>query len=421
MVARLCQRQSSFTNVLSSSSGEAHSNADNKSHKNADKKSSNDWYNHPAVIAAAITAWVTLAASVGTLINWYFNTEFHALRKGKKALNCSFSIHDKPKTHKRIERKDTSAMLMNRLTHEHIRTLLVEGPRGSGKSTLVHMTLKEKPRVVTITLDPEQPFSRKYFAESVLCSLKVDPPSGVSPEKFVETLFGNCKGSLPIVAIEADIRCNGEQLQNLLLLLKRWGADLELIQPIVTLSSSRAAYGLTIDHRSLRTDIFTVHDLSAAESDEVLFLNCKQFVECTREEFSLFSEKLISRLGTRVLHLCDFTRVLKSLCHKKISLKELYEEGDKFIENLTQTYLNAIQAFREIVAGRDKSKQNAFNTLFECLKKEPLPLNYVTGTLGISNEEFIDLVASIQPHPFLVLFNNKMVYLDAEVEKAINL
>ena len=101
----------------------------------------------------------------------------------------------------------------------------------------------------------------------------------------------------PIVSVEMDARCIAKQLQNLLLaiVLKRWGADLKLIQPIVTLSLSRAAYSLTIDQQNLRTDAFVVPYLSAAESDEFLFLNCKQFVECTREEFSLFSKKFQAR------------------------------------------------------------------------------------------------------------------------------
>ena len=55
------------------------------------------------------------------------------------------------------------------------------------------------------------------------------------------------------------------------------------------LSSSRAALGLTINMRELRSTHYLLQDLTEAEGEQLLAALCKPFVKrCTAEELSCF-------------------------------------------------------------------------------------------------------------------------------------
>lgn len=297
-----------------------------------------------------------------------------------------------------------------------LRTVLVVGPRGSGKSDLVHMTLKDTKRVINVKL---KHFSSESFAESILYALKFHPTQvhnmSTSPVIRVQQALTQCKGSLPIIVVKAD-HCSANELQNLLLLLKEWGPDRGLLRSIVTFSSG-AAQDLTIDMEKLHTETLEVGDLTVAESHDFLRIYCKPKVECTEEEFSLFCEKLFPRIGTRPLHLQKFCFRLPF--YTKVSLEELYEEADKYVKDLTSTYVYDLIRFKKQVAGENQSKQDRFDTLFEHLQQKPLPLRDVVKKLGISTDKFLKLNSSYGMwHPFFIQSN--MVRLNhAEVKKTI--
>ena len=85
------------------------------------------------------------------------------------------------------------------------------------------------------------------------------------------------------------------------------------------------------------------------------------------------------------------------------------------MNTLTLKYVDALSSFKEKVAGKDEAKQEAFNTVFEQLQREPLPLSYVTKLFGLSTQEFVELVTSIQPHLL-----SRLVLLNTVVEKTID-
>ena len=143
-----------------------------------------------------------------------------------------------------------------------LRTVVVVGPRGSGKSTLAHMTLKNTTKVISVHLDTDEPFSPKQFAVKILEALCVPPPESqinTARSRVEQALAASKKDKrVPIIHVEVDVRGDAKQLQNLLILLKVWGEDLKLVRAVVTLSSSRAALGLSIAMDELRADIFEI-------------------------------------------------------------------------------------------------------------------------------------------------------------------
>ena len=136
---------------------------------------------------------------------------------------------------------------------EYLQTIIVTGPRGSGKSTLVQHCLAGKGGVV---LNTRSDFSEEKFAENVMKT--IIRVSYAQPGTYVTALLSvalrrlrKSQEELPIFVVEVDHRCTPDQLRSLLILMKHYGADEELIRPIVVLSSSTSAFGLTINEVEL--------------------------------------------------------------------------------------------------------------------------------------------------------------------------
>ena len=92
-------------------------------------------------------------------------------------------------------------------------------------------------------------------------------------------------------------------MQRLLIILKDWGADQHIVTPIVVLSSSKAAFGLTINMNELRTEHFVTEVTTTLEGQELVYGRVKPFVKCTDQNLRLFCEEVVCKVGTRPLHL----------------------------------------------------------------------------------------------------------------------
>ena len=89
------------------------------------------------------------------------------------------------------------------------------------------------------------------FAIAVLRSLNVTLPDSTDPMTFLLDVVTKLEEKHTLV-VEVDTRFGSKRLEDLLLLMKRFGDDLQLVQPVVILSSSRAALTLEINASSLR-------------------------------------------------------------------------------------------------------------------------------------------------------------------------
>ena len=87
-------------------------------------------------------------------------------------------------------------------------TVIVTGPRGSGKTTLVRTVLKGTKKVVTVSLNTAVPFTEEIFAQSILTALSIPyTPTGLSAEGLLEITLArqseapsdlSCGGRLPL-------------------------------------------------------------------------------------------------------------------------------------------------------------------------------------------------------------------------------
>ena len=297
-------------------------------------------------------------------------------------------------------------------------TWLVTGPRGSGKTTLINMLLKDKWNVIAVTINTWDAFTERSFASSINESLTNHNITEQGPW-FLQSVLRMAKDP-PILVVEVNERCSSEQLQSLLLVLKNWGADLRLIRPLVILSTSKAAFGLHIGLMQLRTVPFLVDDVTEAEAELLLKDICRRHTHgCTEEDLSCFCKKLVSAVGTRPLHFSFFSIKLRAM-PALLSYEELNEAGN-FLVDLSGQYAKSLKLVMDKVCGTDKKMQATFKRLFETMKKRPVPLYQLLLTLDIKEKQFLNLVADLEvmPQPFYIQLCTENVYLESKLEKTI--
>ena len=120
--------------------------------------------------------------------------------------------------------------------------------------------------------------------------------------------------------VEVDKRFGSKRLEQLLLLLKHLGDNLQLVAPITVLSSSRSALSLKISPTSLRAAFFPITDLT----DE-----CRQFVQSVMDTLKMSDDEKRQAVGFGLKHignrLIDLHALAKEIKLVKCSSLEEYD------------------------------------------------------------------------------------------------
>ena len=285
-------------------------------------------------------------------------------------------------------------------------TLLVTGPRGAGKSVLLQKVMQDKACVVHLELVPGTIVTDAQLVEALLTELNINYTGlGLRTTPLVMKLLAS-RPVPPRLLVEVNARCTSAEVQSLLLRLKVWGADKHLVRPVVVLSTTRAACGLTIDMDSLRTTLFTVPDMTESEATLLLksLLQDKPLA-CTEAELTRICTRVVSVLGTRPLHLTllvnAMTRRTKNI-PTPLSCAALEDLLIQLIQERRSQLWQALSTCQTVIAGTDPNKCQAFRTFVTAVKKAPVALATVPSMLGITREHFLTILSELQPHPFYV-------------------
>ena len=276
-------------------------------------------------------------AVVGSLIHYWIGfTEYRRVQNAvNTAVGAILNSRCEPKyIPNYVERQGQEQQLKVMLNEimsagvQFLPTLVVCGPRGCGKSTLVSTVCRNIPSVVCVRYLGS---TEDDFANSLLSSVNVECKKGMLPLVFMNAVLSEIKSRghrKPVIIIEVDKRFGGEQLENLLLLCKYLGDDKQWIIPIIVLSSTRAAFSMDIGATDLRAEFLEVDDLSEEETRRFLS-SVLENVEGADDKKKEVICEAISKIGHRLVHLQSIAKSqLKSLDNASSLIQK---QEDKYI------------------------------------------------------------------------------------------
>ncbi|CAI7999918.1 hypothetical protein GBAR_LOCUS2811 [Geodia barretti] len=342
----------------------------------------------------------------------------------KKILKSTYVINKKPSLY--ISRGGLPDIMNIFASKEKHKTVMVCGPRGSGKTAAVRETLKGQKRVVVVTLAGES----QQLARAITESLGLNTNEQVNHTEVVVNALKEIRrnpGSLehpPVLVVEVNERFTSPKaLEELALTLKDWGHDEALVRPIVVLSTSRAAMGLEIGMDELRAEFASVGDLDREEAKRYIEQLCKEEGANNSTAVSKYAEQVVQILGSWLLHLDSFAdqvRLFKNTSdQQQVSMKDVVQLASE----------------RETIELKDSRRAlKPFHKRFPNTNKKYLYGIFKEPGAAVAVDEFIRMVgddlpkvlnglSNIQPHPFYVdpktqtvgvgsVFVQKVIYTD---------
>ena len=306
----------------------------------------------------------------------------------------------------------------------YLQTIVVTGPRGSGKSTLVQRYLAGKGGVVRIVLNTQSSFSEEKFAENVMETIGVSyAQSGTNVMALLSLALRRLRKSqeeLPIIVVETDHRCKPGELRSLLILMKQYGADQKLIRPIIVLSSSTSAFGLTINEVELRSRYFHVDDLTDEQCLEYVESRLSEIIKGDEQEISKFVKEVVPHLGigNRLVQINNVLGMGKLKLDKK--LDKVQEHIESYVEERVRIYTSSVRRFFKEVKGTCHSKEAVKRAFKLLLEKGSMPLHTFHEVCGVEEERFIEIISNIEPHPFYVDPEHRTIHFHAIFQHKIN-
>jgi hypothetical protein len=296
---------------------------------------------------------------------------------------------------------------------ENQNTVIVCGPRGSGKTAAVRETLEGKKGVVVATLAGKTQLGQK-LARAITESLGLPTNEQVNHTEVVVNALKEIRGELeyaglkhpPVLVVKVNERFTSPKaLEELALTLKDWGHDEALVRPIVVLSTSRAAMGLDIDMEELRAEFASVGDLDHKEAKRYIEQLCRELkLEGANDNavVSKCAEQVVQILGTRLLHLHSFAdqvRLSKNTSdQQQVSVRALVQLASEHETSKLKLNRRALKLFHKRFPNANK------NDLYETFKEPGVAVDVdeFSEMVGEDVSTVLDVLSGIQPHPFYV-------------------
>ena len=310
---------------------------------------------------------------------------------------------------------------------EKQKTVMVCGPRGSGKTAAVRESLEGKKGVLVVTLADESQMGPN-IASAITEALGLHTNKQVDHTEVVVNALKKIRsnneiGHLPVLVVEVNKRfTSSNALEELVLTLKDWGHDEGLVCPIVVLSTSRAAMGLGIGMDELRGEFACIGDLDHKEAKGYIKCLCTELEVVGASDVAAVSkcaEVVVSLLGSRLLHLDSFAdgvRFMKNTSNQ-VTLKNLEQLAAEREQIMLKGSRRALKLFHKRFPNTHKKD------LYGVFKKPgaAVDIDEFSDMVGEDVPTVVDELSKILPHPFYVDPKTQTVVVGSSfVQKVIN-
>ena len=204
--------------------------------------------------------------------------------------------------------------------------------------------------------------------------------------------------------MEVNDRVTSKELQTLLVTFKSWGDDLQLMQCVIVLSSSRAALGIQIPLNELRGRVHLLGDLTDSEAKTFIkrmFEECDTTVKCQEELIN----KAHALIGNRLLHLHTVRTSLKLSKVKSldIAMKHVKEITARYEDNYASATIDFINMMAKNHLSNVKYNKDKIFRIFQKLQRgEKVVVYDLCDALAVEKHVIIESQSKIQPHPFYI-------------------
>lgn len=289
-------------------------------------------------------------------------------------------------------------------------TLLVHGPRGVGKTTLVQHSLNCVKGVVHIQPNP---LTVKNFYKSICEYVDFKTQSESHAALVIQALKkikADEKGIKPTFVVDVNEKCSEKELMAILVELKKLVADLNLANGVVILSTSRAALLLPVTLHELRVNPVNITD--PPRGTIVNFLEkhlVKLFPDSKPEEREGWIASYSPEIGTRFLDASNLISKLLMATSEESLTTTVSDFVQEFVSQRKKTYLLSTLDFINLICENVTDPETRKN-LFMGIINGDLPVRELITATGSENvRALIQTLAEFHPHPVYIDVDTSLV------------
>ena len=213
----------------------------------------------------------------------------------------------------RLRRRNIEDTLLMALDDSMFSTVLVYGPRGSGKTTSIKLALRNMWSVVNISITTNDP---EKAPEEFRTSLAEAIHSSFNGKYFFKSVFGRMKRDPPVIVVKMDSKSSGKVLTAVLLECKEYSYEQQCARVLIDLSVSRAALEVDVNLMDLRTLGVFVGEL--IEKEPVRYLSTRLATNLDSKDHQELAQLAIDSVGGRILVLNQLSVSCKGLPTKNV-------------------------------------------------------------------------------------------------------
>ena len=283
------------------------------------------------------------------------------------------------------------------------RTVMVCGPRGSGKSTAVYHALMKEKGVVHLNLTTG---TLDEFESQILETVDFKRYDLKKVNVIHKALLDiRRRGKKPpTFIVEVNNQCTSKCIFDLLVRMKEWTSDVHLANFVVVLSLSQAALTIPVGLEELRVSALSIQDPpnNVVEKRLDMYLKTLKDYKSTEKERKLIFENHISMLGTRFLYVMGLIGTCKE--QKCETVKDVQAVSKIYTDRVVKSCEKAVDTFLE------KNKKGLHDKkLLQDLVAEKVDLDQLCKAVGKEDETFLDQLAKLHPRPIFVEPMTKLV------------